>query len=186
MTFTSRARGGAFIFIGTSWFVMGIIVAEALYPGYRVTKMISDLGVGPTAPLFNPAVFGFGLLLIAAAYLLRTAGTNRTFLILLALTGIGAAGVGIFPETIFVPHAIGAITVFVCGGLCAVTGYRVFAGPWSWLSLALGIFTLVSLVLFGAKIYLGLGAGGMERMVTYPLIIWALGTGAYLMAPESG
>jgi len=56
--------------------------------------------------------------------------------------------------------------VFVCGGLCAIVGYRVFTGPGSWFSPVLGIFTFVALVLFGAGIYLGLSAGGMERMIT--------------------
>lgn len=185
MIFTNKTRAGVLVFIGAAWFLMGIIVAEALYPGYKVTKMISDLGAGPTATIFNTAIFGFGLLLIAAAYLLRTAGTNRWFLILLALTGLGAAGVGVFPETIILPHTIGAIAVFICGGLCAVAGYRVFSGPWSWFSLALGLIALGAAVLFAAKFYPGLGAGGMERMIAYPLIIWAIGTGAFLMAPES-
>ncbi|PKL69992.1 MAG: hypothetical protein CVV30_01055 [Methanomicrobiales archaeon HGW-Methanomicrobiales-1] len=186
MIFTNKTRAGVLIFIGAAWFLTGIIVSEALYPGYKVTKMISDLGVGSTAPIFNSAIFGFGLLLLVTAYLLNTAGTNRWFLILLILTGLGAAGVGVFPETIIIPHTIGAITVFVCGGLCAITGYRVFSGPWSWLSLALGLIALGAAMLFVTKYYLGLGAGGMERMIAYPLIIWALGTGAFLMAPESG
>ena len=184
MTLTHKTRAGALIFIGTAWFLMGIIVAEALYPGYHVTQMISDLGVGVTATIYNSAIFGFGLLLIAAAYLLHKAGTNLWFVSLLALTGIGAAGVGVFPETVVVPHSICAITVFICGGLCAILGYRIFPVPWSWFSPALGIITLVAVVLLGAKIYLGLSAGGMERMIAYPLIIWAIGTGAFLMAPE--
>ena len=186
MTYTNRTRAGAIIFIGAAWLLMGIIVSEALYPGYQVTRMISDLGVGSTAPIFNSAIFGFGLLLIAAAYLLYTAGINRCFLVLLAFIGLGAAGVGIFPENIVVPHSICAITVFVCGGLCAILGYRVFSAPWSWFSPILGVITLVAVVLLGAKVYLGLSAGGMERMIAYPLIIWAIGTGAYLMAREQG
>jgi hypothetical membrane protein len=184
MIFTNRSRAGVLISIGTAWLLMGIVVSEALYPGYRVTQMISDLGVGPTASLFNTAIFAFGLLLIASAYLLHTAGINRWFSALLTLTGLGAAGVGVFPETFIVPHAICAITVFVCGGLGAILGYRVFTGPWSWFSPVLGIITLIAVILLGAKCYLGLGAGGMERIIAYPLIFWAMGTGAYLMAPE--
>jgi hypothetical membrane protein len=184
MIFFNRTRAGALIFIGTAWFLLGIIVSEALYPDYHVTQMISDLGVGVTATIFNTAIFGFGLLLIAAACLLHTGVTNRWFLVLLALTGLGAAGVGIFPENILVLHSICAITVFVCGGLCAILGFRVFRPPWSWFSPVLGAIALVSVFLLGAKIYLGLSAGGMERMIAYPLLIWAIGTGAYLMAPE--
>ena len=46
-----------------------------------------------------------------------------------------------------------------------------------------GLILLVTSVLFGSKIYLVLSAGGIERMIAYPLIIRAIGTGAYLMAP---
>ncbi|MDO8873486.1 MAG: DUF998 domain-containing protein [Methanoregula sp.] len=186
MTYPNRTRAGALMFIGTAWFLMGIIVAEALFPNYQVTRMISDLGVGTTPSIYNSAIFGFGLLLIAAAYLLHTAGTKLWFVAPLALIGIGAAGVGIFPENIVVPHSICAITVFVCGGLCAILGYRVFRAPWSWFSPIPGVITLVAVVLPGAKIYPGPGAGGMERIIACPLIIRAIGTGAYLMAPEQG
>jgi hypothetical protein len=73
--------------------------------------------------------------------------------------------------------------VFKCVGVCAIVSFRVFPVPWAWFSVALGIITLVAIVLLGAKFYLGQGAGGMERMITYPLILWALGSGAFLMAP---
>jgi hypothetical membrane protein len=169
--------------IGASWFLLGILVSEALSPRYTVTKMMSDLGVGATAPVFNVAIIGFGLLLLASALLLRSEGLNTAFLALLALAGAGAAGVGLFPETIAFPHAVCAVTAFLCGGFCALLASRLFPAPWSWFSLAFGLITLTALVLTGMKVYLGLSAGGMERMITYPLIIWAIGTGAYLMAP---
>jgi hypothetical membrane protein len=182
MTYPNRTRAGVLLFIGTAWFLMGIIIAEALFPNYQVTRMISDLGVGTTATIFNSAIFGFGLLLIAAAYLLHTEGAaNRWFFVFMALTGFGAAGVGVFPENIVIPHAISAIMVFICGGLCAILGYRVFSGPWSWFSPILGFITLIAVVLLGTKSYLGLGAGGMERIIAYPLIIWAIGTSVYFM-----
>jgi len=186
MTYTSRTRAGVLMFIGTAWFLIGIVISEALYPGYHVTQMISDLGVGSTAPIFNFSIICFGILLIASAYLLHTAGTKLWFVTSLALIGIGAAGVGIFPENIFVPHAICAMTVFIVGGLCAILGYRVFYAPWSWFSPILGVITLTAFILLVVKVYLGLSSGGMERMIAYPLLIWALGTGAYFMAPEQG
>jgi hypothetical membrane protein len=184
MTFTNKTRAGALIFIGTVWFLMGIIVCEALYPGYHVTQMISDLGVGTTAPLYNASIIVFGILLIAAAYLLRKEGTDPIFSVLLALVGIGAVGVGIFPENTGTPHIIAALTVFVIGGVCAIISFRIFPAPWAWFSGALGVITLVALVLLGAKLYFGLGPGGMERMVAYPVLFWALASGAVLMVPE--
>jgi hypothetical protein len=41
---------------------------------------------------------------------------------------------------------------------------------------------LVATVLYGSHVYLGLGAGGMERMVVYPVLLWSIGFGGYLMA----
>jgi hypothetical membrane protein len=184
MTITNKTRAGALIFVGTAWFLMGVIVSEALYYGYHVTQMISDLGVGSTALIFNISIIGFGILLIAAAYLLHTAGIQLWFIAPLTLTGLGAAGVGLFPENMIVPHTICAGTVFIVGGLCAILGFRVFRPPWSWISPVLGVITFTAFILLVAKVYLSLSAGGMERMIVYPLLIWALGTGAYLMAPE--
>jgi hypothetical protein len=40
----------------------------------------------------------------------------------------------------------------------------------------------LALVLGALGFDLGLGAGGMERMIIYPIIIWGLAFGGYLMA----
>jgi hypothetical membrane protein len=184
MLLSNKTRAGALMVIGTAWLLMAILVAEALYPGYTVTKMISDLGVGPTATVFNTAIFGFGLLAVASAWLLAKEGGDFWFVTLLTLSGLGAAGVGIFPETMPVPHAVCAGVAFLCGGLCALLSFRILSGPWVWFSGVLGGITLLAALLSATKVYLGLSAGGMERMIAYPLLIWAIGTGAYLMAPE--
>jgi len=183
MTYTNKILAGALLFLGTAWFLMGIVVAEALYPGYHGTQMISDLGVGSTAPVYNSSIIVFGIMLIAAAYLLRKEGTDIWFSALIVLVGIGAIGVGIFPENTGTPHVIAAMIVFICGGVIAIMSFRVFPAPWAWFSGALGTITLAAIILLGSKCYLGLGAGGMERMIAYPLILWALGSGAFLMAP---
>lgn len=183
MKYTNKILAGLLIFIGTTLFLFGIIISEALYPGYHVTQVISDLGVGPTAWLFNSTIFIFGLSLVISAYLLLNIGTNRYFSILLGLAGLGAALIGLIPETQGLPHAIAAGMVFLCGGFCAITGYYTFRGPFSLLSPIFGGISILAAILFATHLFFGLEMGGMERMITYPLIIWALGTGAYLMSP---
>ena len=184
MMYNNKTLAGALMFFGTAVFLMGIIVSEALFPGYTVSRMLSDLGVGSTAIIYNSGIFISGILLIVSAFLLRKEGVNIFFAVLMTLAGLGAAGVGLFPENIVIPHTIAAMTVFICGGIAAILSARVFRTPWAWFSILLGIITLAALVLLGAKIYLGLAEGGMERMIAYPFIIWALGTGGYLMAAE--
>jgi hypothetical protein len=54
--------------------------------------------------------------------------------------------------------------------------------PFSAISVVLGLMTLAALVLFGMGEYLGLGVGGMERMIAYPAVMWGAGFGGYLIA----
>lgn len=183
MKYTNKILAGILIFVGTALFLFGIIVSEALYPGYHVTSVISDLGVGSTAWLFNSSIIISGIFLIVSAYLFLNIGINKYFTALLGLAGLGATLVGIIPETQGVPHVIAALLLFISGGLMAVTGYYVFRGPFSIISPVLGIIALIATIFLALNLYFGLGMGGMERMVAYPLIIWGLGAGAYLMSP---
>ena len=40
---------------------------------------------------------------------------------------------------------------------------------------------LLALVLVLSTTYLGLGLGGMERMVAYPLLLWEVGFGSHII-----
>ncbi|MFA4877733.1 MAG: DUF998 domain-containing protein [Methanoregula sp.] len=185
MGFSKKNFAGVFIFLGAFVFLIGVVLAEALYPHYSVKQAISDLGVGPTAIIFNASIILFGIFVIAGVLLLSREGVNKTFTGLLALTGTAAVCTGLFPETMGSSHTISAVTVFLAGGISAIYSAKVFRSPWCWFSLILGGVSLAALLLLAGKIYLGLGFGGMERMAAYPLIIWALGTGGYLTADRN-
>jgi hypothetical membrane protein len=60
--------------------------------------------------------------------------------------------------------------------------YKLQKPPLSFFSILLGTLSLVALVLFISDIYLGLGRGGMERMIAYPTLLWAVGFGSHLMS----
>ena len=109
----------------------------------------------------------------------------KVFSILILLTGIGAMGVGVFPETNPVAHEITSDVAFLFAGLSAIWGYRLTRSPISYFSVILGVINLVAIVLFTANVLFGLGVGGMERMVVYPVIVWAVGIGGYLMNSET-
>lgn len=177
-----RKLAGAIVFAGSGLFLLGMVVAEAMYPGYSISgNYISDLGIGSSAHIFNTAIILFGLAVLAGIFLLRKEFRSRIFLLLLALSGIGSIGVGIFPETILYPHTISAFTAFASGGLAAILAFRFIHPPFSYISAILGMISLIALLLLITENYLDMGAGGMERMVAYPLVIWALGFGGWLM-----
>lgn len=182
---------GALIFVGSAQFIIALTVAEAFYPGYSIAQnYISDLGatcrttclvVQPTSTIFNSSVTLLGLLAIVASYFIQRGFRSRILTVLVVMTGVGATGVGVFPETAGVIHHIVSLITFIFAGLSAIASYKLQKAPLSHFSLLLGVMTLVALALYISNIFLGLGPGGMERMIVYPALIWATGFGAHLI-----
>jgi len=50
------------------------------------------------------------------------------------------------------------------------------------LSLISGLTSLTALALFATNNYLGLGHGGMERLIVYPVLAWGLLIAGYLLS----
>lgn len=185
MKASAEEIAGTMLFIGAAQFLLCLIAAEALYSGYSISSnMISDLGVGQTALLFNFSCIAFGALAIACAALLFKKTGKKLFPALFATAGIGIIGVGTFPETTGMPHIISAFLAFFFGAISAIVSCWPKKSPLKFLSTIAGFFSLVALGLLISKSYFWLGAGGMERMVVYPILIWAIGFGGCLMALE--
>jgi len=191
MDYSNGKVAGAFIFVAVTQKVLGVIVAEALYPGYSISgNYLSDLGVGPSSMIFNSTAFLMGLLLIIGAYFLHRAFNFTMLTVTLVLTGFGSMGVGIFTLDAGAIHNIVALLVFLFSGLSAifavvcsrVHGFKLMKMPFSAISVILGLTELGGFVLFVGQIDFGLGVGGMQRMVLYPVLLWLAGFGGYLMA----
>jgi len=167
---------GLLIFVGATQFFILMNISAFLYPGYSISQnYISDLGVGPSAIIFNGSVVLLGLLGITASYLLLRVGVDRVFVLLLLLASVGAVGVGVFPENMGILHTISAFIAFLFGGIGALYSYRVELTIFRYIWLILGLVSLVALVFFASDNYMGLGVGGMERLIVYPVIIWLIG-----------
>jgi len=192
MRYDASKLAGALLFVGSAQFIVALIVAEAFYPGYSVSQnYISDLGatcratcqvVQPTSIIFNSSVLLLGLLGVFGAYLIWRGFHSRILSFLVAVTSLGAMGVGLFPETAGPIHHVVSLITFVFAGLSAIVSYRLQKAPLSFFSIVLGAFTLGALILYANGFFLGLGPGGMERMIVYPALIWTTGVGAHLIA----
>lgn len=187
MRYDDRSFAGLLFAFGSVQFFLVMLVCEGALPGYSVSSQaISDLGVGPTAALFNASVFLLGVLSLAGAYFYHRTHGIRWITILFLLAGIGPVGVGIFPETSRLPHSVFAFLAFVFGGVVAIVVATRQRPPLRYMSLVLGALGLVALVLFVTGQYLGIGFGGMERMIVYPVLLWQAAFGAHLMsAPQA-
>ena len=176
--------------------LMGIITAEALYPeGYSTSKnAISDLGATeppnsvieqPSATVFNNVMIAGGVLVLAAALCLEARLSPDAVAIFTGLTGLGMLGVGVFPGNYGNVHAIFALLIFFAGGLAAIISVTVQTPPFSVISTILGVITLAHAGPVHdpgrQKPMAGLGIGGVERWVAYPILVWVMSFGGYLM-----
>ena len=185
---------GALFFIAGTLILLGIVTAEATYPGYSVSQnYISDSGGARNGAIMQPAaatldttlVVG-GLLIIGGAYAIHRALDKRVFPsalpLLIALAGIGSVGVGVFNETFDIIHWLLSALTFIAGGFAAIAAFSQLNAPFRYFSVILGITALVFAI--GPNIAPAvafLGVGWAERWVVYPLVLWLIGFGGYLM-----
>src|SRR3989449_8117386 len=184
MRLDDRQWAGLLLFVGIAQFaIIGLTVAESVYPGYSVSqKYISDLGVGPAALIFDPSIILVGLVVLATAWFLLRAFKDRLVSIVVALGGAGAIAVGVFTEDFGVIHCLVSPWTFIFIALSAILAMRIVRPPFQYISVLLGLLSLAALGLYISKTYLGLGPGGMERMIVWPVLVWGLAFGGYLFA----
>lgn len=187
---------GTLLFIGAlQWFVVEM-AAETLFPGYSTrANDLSDLAstvppnlslIQPSATMFNASTFIFGLMTLISAFLVYRAHRDRLFAVLFAISGLAAIGVGIFPGDTGVIHGLVALAWFVTAPLSAIASYRLEGKPFGYISIAIGIFALIVLLMAlffsgSSPVFLAFGRGGEERMIAFPVAMWVTAFGGYLM-----
>ena len=177
--------------------LMGIITAETKYPVFRhysTRQEISDLGgtrpphglvTQPSAMIFDTTMLIAGVLLLAGAFALWRLYRNRLLTVMATLFGVGALGVGIFPGNT-TPHWFVAMIAFVFSALTAIAAVRVTSAPFRFMSLAVGLLSLIALIVSflgdSSPVAKSIGIGGVERWVVFPMILWLVFFGGYLLA----
>ena len=156
---TDLRLGGCVLFLAGATVLMGIITAEALYPGTFSTgaNEISDLGgtrppnsviLQPSAAIFDVSMVLIGILVLFGSWFVHRAFGRRSVTIPIATLGAGALGVGLFPGNTGTPHAIFAMVTFISGGIAAVSAARVTSAPFRLVSFVLGAASLATLGMY--------------------------------------
>lgn len=183
------------------YFIVQIVAAHAWHTSYNLMQNpISDLGntscaeyrkrmvCSPQHGFMNFSFVVLGLTMAVGAVLVcrlfeRTNARSLGFALLM-LAGAGTMLVGLFPEnTVSSLHILGAALPFLLGNIGLILLGLVLPLPrfLRWLSIFFGSMALLALVFFMTNQYLGLGIGGMERIVAYPQTIWLIVIGFYLL-----
>jgi hypothetical membrane protein len=177
--------------------VMGWITAEALYSGVYSTHAdsLSHLGateppnsivVQPSGSIFDVSMLLVGAMIILSGWFIYSATRSKLVTIPTVLLGLGVFGVGVFPLTSPNQHTIFALIAFLSGGLAMVASSRVTTSPFRYIWGVLGVVALVAIGLAFLAIQwqpiAALGEGGIERWNAYPIVLWLVAFGGYLMS----
>ncbi|WP_459191940.1 DUF998 domain-containing protein [Halosimplex sp. J119] len=187
----SRTLAGLIFLVLSAQFLTVIMLAAAMAPGYDFgAAAISDLGVVPeTALLFNASLALVGVLNLVGGYLYYRAHDKRWLLAIYALAGVGALGAAAFPLDTGGLHSLFALLAFVFFNLEAVGSAATVSGVLRAVSVLAGTVGLVFVVLMivgdaGNTAAFGpINHGGTERMMVYPVMIWMIAFGGYLLGP---
>ena len=195
-----RARlAGGMLLVGALQYLLGLFVAEALYPGYDVgVNPISDLGATcregapcfvqqPSSAIFTLIMLVLGSLVLLSGFLFYTATNERNFGTLLSFGGAGIVGAGIFNETWGI-HGIFALVAFTFIPIAGMVGHRVVSPSLRWVAVGLSALAFAGLSwqlagTYGPASWFGsLGDGGVERVIVYPALLWMILAGASVVS----
>ncbi len=190
-----QKTAGLLFFLGGSLVILGIVTAEIFYPpGYSIShNMISNLAATPppdsvihqpSAGIFDSSMIVSGVLISCGAYFMYRAKCARGLVLALAVMGVGASSVGIFPASHAFLHPIIALTTFFAGGVAAILSVNSTIMPFKYIAFICGAIS-ITLLLLGILspdvLTPYLGRGGVERWIAYPILLWLTGFGGYLM-----
>ena len=181
---------GLALFALAALFMTGMMLGASMAEGYDVRNgAISDLGVAAeTRLMFNVSLIAVGILNVIGGWECYRWHRRRGVLAAFLVAGIGAAGAGVFPLDSGGLHGLFALGAFVAFNLEPLAIARVVQGPMRWLSVLAGAVGLafVVLMVFGdagnPAVFGPIGHGGAERMIVYPVMLWMMAFGGWLLA----
>lgn len=181
---------GFMLFLLSAQFMTVIMLGASIAPDYDFgAAAISDLGViEQTALLFNASLLVVGVLNLAGGYLFYRWHGRPWLLAFFALAGIGAVGAGAVSLNTSELHSLFALLAFLFFNLEAIGCAAVLPGPMRVISAIAGSIGVVFVVLMvigdsgNTAAFGSIGHGGTERMIVYPVMLWMMGLGGYLMA----
>ena len=167
MGYGNKTVSGSLLFVGAVVYLIGTVVGEKF----------------GNMQLYNAAIVALGVLMLVSVYFVHMAFKSMLFSPLLAFAGIGTIGVGILTYAsteYYVFAGIGYVTF----ALAAIVSYKFEKSPLSYLSVILGVASLLALVLWAGNVDLGSGMKVTPIIMDMLLLLWLTGFGAHIIGED--
>ena len=164
MTSVNKTVAGTLLFVGGVIYVVGVGFGEHFNNN----------------TIFNASIVLMGLFVIAGAILIQRALKSVPFTIMLILGGIGTIGVGLLTVNSNEYLAL-AYVGYIFFGLAAIMSYKFEKSPLSYLSVLLGVLTLIAFALWVFGVDLGSGIKVSPVLVDDLILPWLIGFGAHII-----
>lgn len=203
----NRLAGACWLLAAVSFLAANVLVGLAWdQPRFSWAEHnISDLGnvtcgvwdtsrprpvCSPWHPAMNAVFVAVGLLLALGALLahraLRPGRAAAVAVASIVAAGSGYVLAGLYPADVDENrHVLGALLVFACSDAALLAAALARRSPLLRelmpVSALLGLLGLAGTVLFLARVDVGIGVGGMERVAVFPLFAWVTTVGLRLL-----
>jgi hypothetical membrane protein len=199
-------RLGLILYVTTiQYFAVQLVVARQWRPPYSLSRdTISDLGntacgtwnaryvCSPFHNLMNASFVVLGITMTLGSVLISRSfahgRASKAGFAAMAIAGLGVIMVGFFPEnSVSALHGLGAAIPFVLGNasLIILALSLKMPAPLRLYLFISGLVALLGLAAYASSHDLGLGEGGIERVVAYPQTLCLIVMGCYLTARSS-
>jgi hypothetical protein len=131
--------------------------------------------------LVNVGLVLLGVLMIAGAYFIQVAFKSMLFTILIVLAAIGTLVIGVVPyggpSSLYYPFAYLGYVFFA---LSAIMSYKFEKSPLKYVSIILGVLSLLGLVLWVSGVEISSGITVSPTVIDYLILPWLITFGAYI------
>ena len=164
----NKTLSGSILFVGSIVYLLGTVLGEKF----------------GNMSLYNDSIVLLGIIVLISIYFIQNAFKSPIFSGLLAVAGIGTIGVGLLTYA-STEYYVFAGLGYVFFGLSAIMSYRYEKAPLSFISILLGVATLLAFGLWVGNVDLGSGMKVTPIVVDTLVLLWLAGFSAHIIGEKT-
>ena len=164
MGFGNKTISGSLLFVAAIVYLLGTVIGEKF----------------GNMTVYSAAILLLGLLMLVSVYFIQLAFKAPLFSGSIALAAIGTIAISLLTYASTEYYVFAAIG-YIFFGLSAIMSYKYEKTPLSYISVILGIGSLIALLLWAANVDLGSGMKVTPIIIDMLVLLWLTGFGAHIL-----